>query len=108
MVKDVDGYVLTRFINRNFTFFSAKNIDKEDYIKPTKQDINPDFCILCVEINYLLLDDKLEVISNCIIDTSKLFALEKAGVIISNIVRITYTLHIYIYIYRKRTQLAKR
>ena len=53
MVKHVDGYLLTRSINRAFIvklrlFSSAKTIDMEDYTKPTKRDFNPDLYILHV------------------------------------------------------------
>ena len=58
MVKDVDGYLLTGSINREFIvklrlFSSAKTIDMEDYTKPTKRDFNPDLYILHVGTNDL-------------------------------------------------------
>ena len=60
MVKDVDGYLLTGFINRKFIvkvrpFSSAKTIDMEDYTKPTKRDFNPDLYIFLVGTNDLSL-----------------------------------------------------
>ena len=62
MVKDVDGYLLTGFINRKFIvkvrlFSSAKTIDMEDYRKPTKRDSNSDLYTLHVGTNDLSLDD---------------------------------------------------
>ena len=48
MVKDVDGYLLTRPVNRKFTvkvrpFSSAKTIDMENYTKPTIRDLNQNY-----------------------------------------------------------------
>ena len=62
MVKDVDGYLLTGFINKKFIvkvrpFSSAKTIDMEDYRKPTKRDSNSDLYTLNVGTNDLSLDD---------------------------------------------------
>ena len=62
MVKDVDGYLLTGFINRKFIvkvrpFSSAKTIDMEDYRKATKRDSNSDLYTLHVGTNDLSLDD---------------------------------------------------
>ena len=64
MVKDVDGYLLTGFINR---ISSAKTIDMEDYTKPTKRDLTNNFS----------LDDTPEVMSSRIIDTAKSLIIEK-------------------------------
>ena len=91
MVKDVDGYLLTRSINRKFIvkvrpFSSAKTIDMEDYTKPTKRDFNPDLYIIHVGTNDLSLDDTPEVISTRIMDTAKSLMTEKNKVVISNIV----------------------
>ena len=85
MVKDVDGYLLTGFINR---ISSAKTIDMEDYTKPTKRDFNPDLHILHAGANDHLLDDRPEVISSRIIDTAKSLMTERNKKIISNIVKI--------------------
>ena len=91
MVKDVDGYLLRRSINRKFIvkvrpFSSAKAIDMEDCTKPTKRDFNPDLYILHVGTNDISLDDTPEIISSRIIDTAKSLMIEKNKIIISNIV----------------------
>ena len=91
MVKDVDGYRLTGYINRKFIvkvrpFSPAKTIDMEENTKPTKRDFNPDLYILHVETNDLSLDDTPEVISSRIIDTAKSLMTEKNKIIISSIV----------------------
>ena len=56
MVKDVDGYLVTGCINRNFLvkvrpFSSTKTAEMEDYTKPAKRDFNPDLYILHVGTN---------------------------------------------------------
>ena len=67
MVKNVDGYLLTRYLNRNFIvkvrpFSLAKTSDISDYIKPTKKDFNPDIYVLQVGTNDLILSDAPEQI----------------------------------------------
>ena len=53
MVKKVDGYLLTSFVNHKYIvkvrpFLSAKTIDMLNYIKPTQRDFNPDVYLLHV------------------------------------------------------------
>ena len=86
VVKDVDGYLLTRSNNSKFIverrhFSFAKSIDIGDYTKPTKRDFNTDLYILHVGTNYLSLDETQEVISTRIIDTAKPLMTEKTKVI---------------------------
>ena len=75
MVKDVDGYLLTgsikiKFIVKVRPFSSAKTVEMQDYIKPTKRDFNPSLYILHVGNNDLSLEDTLEAISKRIIATA--------------------------------------
>ena len=91
MVKYVDGYLLTGFINRKFIvkvrpFSSAKTIEMKDYTKPTKRNFNPNLYILHIGKSDLSLDDTPEVISSHIIDIAKSLMTEKSKVVISNIV----------------------
>ena len=53
MVKKVDGYLLTSFVNHKYIvkvrpFLSAKTIGMLNYIKPTQRDFNPDVYLLHV------------------------------------------------------------
>ena len=91
MVKDVDGYLLTGSINRKFIvkvrpFSSAKTVDMEDYIKPTKRDFTPKLCVLHVGTNDLPLDDSPNEIAERILNTAESLKSENTELIISNVV----------------------
>ena len=72
MVKDIDGYLLTGdFIVKVRLFSSAKTVDMQDYIKPTKRDFGPSLLLLHVGINDLSQKDTPEAISKRIIATAE-------------------------------------
>ena len=92
IVKDVDGYLLTKGLSPNKKinvkvrpFLSAETIDIKGYTKPTKRDFNPDLYILHVGTNDLSLNDTPEVIPSHIIDTAISMVTEKTKIIVSNI-----------------------
>ena len=58
----------------------------KNYTTSIKSDFNPDLYISHVGINYFSLDNKLEMISNHIIDTAKSLLTEKMKIIFSKIV----------------------
>ena len=91
MVKSVDGYLLTRYLNRNFIvkvrpFSLAKTSDISDYIKPTKKDFNPDIYVLHVGRNDLTLSDTPEQIAEHIAHIVSLLNTDSNTVIVSNAV----------------------
>ena len=56
-VKDVDRYLLIASINRKFIlkirpFSSAKTLDMQDYIKPTKREFDHFFYIMHIGTSY--------------------------------------------------------
>ena len=92
IVKDVDGYLLTKSLSPNKKinvkvrpFLSAETIDIKGYTKLTKRDFNPDLYILHVGTNDLSLNDKPEVIPSHIIDTAISMVTEKTKIIVSKI-----------------------
>ena len=89
MVKDIDGYLLTGSIKRKFIvkvrpFSSAKTLDMQDYIKPTKRDFDQFLYLLYVGNNGLSLEDTLEATSKRIIATAESLIKEHNEVAISN------------------------
>ena len=91
MVKDIGCYLLTGSIKRKFVvklrpFSSAKTVDMQDYIKPTKREFDPSLYLLHVGTNDLLLEDTPEVISKRITATAESLKKEHNEVAISNIV----------------------
>ena len=69
-----------------WTFSSAKTVDMQDYIKPTKRDFDPSLYILHVGTNDISLEDTPEAISKRIIATAESLKKEHNEVAISNIV----------------------
>ena len=91
MVKDVDGYLWTGSIKRKFIvkvrpFSSARTVDMQVYIKPTKRDFVPSLYLLHVGTNDLLLEDTPKAISKRIIATPESLKEEHDEVAISDIV----------------------
>ena len=61
MIKKVDGYLLTKYINHKLLvkvrhFTTAKTIDMYDHLKPALRDFNPGFFIIRVGTNDLPLN----------------------------------------------------
>ena len=91
MFKDIGGYLLTGSIKRKFVvkvrpFSSAKTVDVQDHIKPTKRDFDPLLYLLHVGTNDLSLEDTPEAISKRIIATAESLKKERNEVAISNTV----------------------
>ena len=68
MIKKIDGYLLSSFVNYKYIvvarlFISAKTVDIFEYIKPMQKDFNPDVYILHVGANKLLFNKSQEQIS---------------------------------------------
>ena len=89
MVKDIDGYLLTGSIKRKFIvkvrpFSSAKTLDMQDYIKPTKRDFDQFLYLLYVGNNGLSLEDTPEATSKRVIATAESLKKEHNEVAISN------------------------
>ena len=89
MVKDIDGYLLTGSIKRKFIvkvrpFSSAKTLDMQDYIKPTKRGFDQFLYLLYVGNNGLSLEDTPEATSKRVIATAESLKMEHNEVAISN------------------------
>ena len=68
MIKKIDGYLRTSFVNYKYIvetrlFISAKTVDIFEYIKPMQKDFNPDVYIQHVGANNLLFNKSQEQIS---------------------------------------------
>ena len=67
MIKNLDWYLSTSFINRKFIvkvrpFSAAKTLGQQDYNKHTKRDFDPFLCMIYISTNNLLLEDTLKII----------------------------------------------
>ena len=76
MAEDIDDCLLTGCIKRKFIvkvrpFLSAKTVEMQDYIKPTKPDFEPSLYLLHVGTNDLLLEDTPKAMSERIIATAE-------------------------------------
>ena len=91
MVKKIDGYLLTSFVNHKYIvkvrpFLSAKTINMLDYIKPTQRDFNPDAYLLHIGMNDLSSNKSPEQISLDILNLANSLKLDNNNVIVSRIV----------------------
>ena len=75
MLKDLDRYLLTGFLDKKVIvkvrpFSSAATEDMRYYLKPIKQDFDPNIFIFRVGTNNLSTNDSSEMIADKIVEAA--------------------------------------
>ena len=91
MIKQINGYLLTKSINHKFLvkvrrFTTAETIDMYDHLKPTLRDFNPGLFIIHVGINSLPLNKSSNEIAEEIVNLAESLKKPSSNTVISDIV----------------------